>query len=257
MTADLSQVLVEEAVGSWSPAIRYLEECDSTNRIAAEWARGGAADGSIVITDHQTAGRGRLARSWSSVPGAGLQFSIVLRPELSADSLGLLNIVAGSALAVAAVALGLPAKLKWPNDLILNGRKAAGILAETVPGPNEFASVVLGIGVNVNHRAEDFPEELASSATSFRIASGKEFDRIDVLAAFLGEFGPRYSGLAWARTHEVIGEYRALCDTIGRNVRVHLSDREIESKAMGVADDGALLLESGERITAGDVIHLR
>jgi BirA family biotin operon repressor/biotin-[acetyl-CoA-carboxylase] ligase len=257
MTSDLSQVLLEEAVGSWAPAVRYLEECDSTNRIAAEWAGEGAADGSIVITDHQTAGRGRLARSWSSVPGAGLQFSIVLRPQLASDSLGLLNLVAGSALAIAAAALGLPAKLKWPNDLILDGRKAAGILAETVPGSDEFASVILGIGVNVNHRAEDFPEELASSATSFRIASGKQFDRIEVLAAFLSEFGPRYSGLAWARTHEVIGEYRSLCDTIGRNVRVHLSDREIESRAVGVDDGGALLLESGERITAGDVIHLR
>ena len=257
MTSDLSQTLLEEALGSWSPAIKYIEECDSTNRIAAEWAREGAADGSIVVTDHQTAGRGRLARSWSSVPGAGLQFSIILRPELAVDSLGLLNIVAGSALALAALRLGLPAKLKWPNDLIIEGRKAAGILAETVPDSGEFAAVVLGIGVNVNHRIEDFPEEIASSATSFRIAAGKEFDRVDVLAAFLGEFGPRYFGLAWARTHEVIGEYRALCDTIGRTVRVHLSDREIESKALDVADDGALLMESGERITAGDVIHLR
>ena len=257
MTSDLSQSVLEEAVGSWSPAIRYIEECDSTNRIATEWARDGAADGSIVITDHQTAGRGRLARSWSSVPGAGLQFSIVLRPELAVDSLGLLNIVAGSALALAASALGLPGRLKWPNDLILDGRKAAGILAETVPGSDEFAAVVLGIGVNVNHRVEDFPEEIASSATSFRIVAGKEFDRVEVLAAFLGEFGPRYSGLAWARSHEVIGEYRALCDTIGRNVRVHLSDKEIESKALDVDDDGALLLESGQRITAGDVIHLR
>jgi BirA family biotin operon repressor/biotin-[acetyl-CoA-carboxylase] ligase len=257
VTSDLSQARLEEAVGSWSPAVKYLEECDSTNRIAAEWARQGAADGSMVVTDHQTAGRGRMARSWASVPGAGLQFSIVLRPELTVDSLGLLNIVTGCALAIGSVALGLPAKLKWPNDLMLDERKAAGILAETLPGSGKFVSVILGVGVNVNHRAEDFPDELAATATSYRIASGKEFDRVDVLAAFLNEFGPRYSGLAWARTHEVLDEYRSLCDTIGRSVRVHLSDREIESKAADIDEHGALLLESGERITAGDVIHLR
>lgn len=275
--SDLSQSRLEETVGSWSPSVRYLEECDSTNRIAAQWAREGAPDGSIVVTDHQTAGRGRMTRSWVSVPGAGLQFSLVLRPGLAADSIGLLNLVAATALAEAAKGLGLTARLKWPNDLLLlpfhtgarvtgisrsgeselSAAKAAGLLAETLMHAGRLSAVVLGIGVNVNYVEGDFPEELAQSATSFRIAAGRSFDRIDVLAAFLNEFGPRYAGLASARPRGLLDEYRALCDTIGREVRVHLSDRTVDSKAIDVDDSGALLLENGERIVTGDVIHLR
>ena len=253
MSEDISQKSLEEAAGSWAPAVRFFAECDSTNRIAREWAEEGAPDGSLVLADHQTAGRGRMSRSWVSVPGSALQFSLVLRPEMSLDSLGLLNLVAGAALAIAVRRLGVPARVKWPNDLILDGRKAAGILSEAMTQNGVVTAVILGIGVNVNLRSEDLPEELAATATSLLITSGRSFDRLDVLAAFLSEFGPRYSGLRGARIDEVLNEYRRHCATIGQVVRIEVGDKVVEGEATDVDGTGALLLAGGERITAGDV----
>ena len=253
MSEDISKESLEEAAGSWAPEVRFFEECDSTNRIAKQWADEGAPDGSLVLADHQTAGRGRMSRSWVSVPGTALQFSLVLRPEMSLDSVGLLNLVAGAALAIAVERLGVPARVKWPNDLILDGRKAAGILSEAITQVGAVTAVILGIGLNVNLRSEDLPEELAATATSLLIASGRSFDRLDVLAAFLSEFGPRYSGLGGARIDEVLGEYRRHCETIGQVVRIEVGDKVLEGEATDVDVTGALLLAGGERITAGDV----
>lgn len=255
--SDLSQERLDQAVRAWAPAVRYYDEIDSTNRAAMEWAGEGAPEGCIVIADHQTAGRGRLDRTWFSAPGACLLFSLILRPGLEVERLGLVNLVASASLCSSVRDLELPATIKWPNDLMLRGRKAAGMLAETKVSQGKVEALVLGIGINVNLRARDFPKELRGSATSLAAAARRTFDRLEILTGFLRRFGPQYAGLSAARAQRVIEIYRPLCETLGRAVRVEMGDRTLEGVAVDVDDTGGLVLDSGEVVRIGDVVHLR
>lgn len=234
---------------AWAPEVRFLEQTTSTNTVAAEWARDGAAEGCIVVADHQTAGRGRMDRSWFSRPGAGLLFSIVLRPSLSVEHFGLINLVAGVAMCRALEILSIGARLKWPNDILTDGKKVCGMLSEMVNG----TALILGVGVNVNLSVDDLPAEIRDSATSLSQVTGRSVDRSEVLIEFLGAFGPRYSGL----TGQALSEYRGLCETLGKRVRVETGKGFVEGIASDVSETGALILDTGEVIHSGDVIHLR
>ena len=254
---DLSQELLEEATKSWAPAIRFYEEVDSTNRVASEWASHGAAEGSIVVADHQTAGRGRLDRTWFSPAGSSLLFSLILRPSIVTEDLGLLNLAAGAAVCGAVAEEGVEPKVKWPNDVILNGRKIAGILSEASLEFNRAIGLILGVGVNVNIAEEEFPKEIQEIAGSISIASGREHSRVDVLIAFLRNFGRFYNGMPEKPPSVILNAYRPLCDTLGRDVRVELQSGATEGKAVDIDAGGGLILESGEVIRVGDVVHLR
>ena len=235
---------VREAIAPWR--VRLLEETGSTNSDVAEAGRLGEPEGLVVIAEHQSAGRGRLGRAWVSAPRAGLWMSVLLRPAVEVSRWGWLPLLTGVALADTVPG----SRLKWPNDLLLHGRKVAGILAEAVTP----ASVVVGIGLNVFQREDELPPGV--NATSLEL-EGLTVDRTGLAIQLLTNLRSRYED--WTDLHE---DYLARCDTIGRAVRVQLpGDTEISGKAATVDGDGRLIVQAGDGrlcpIAAGDVTHVR
>jgi len=236
--------------------VRRFDEIDSTNRWVLDQARAGAAEGLVAVADHQTAGRGRLGRTWVAPPGASLLVSILLKPSLAPDRLHLATAaVALSAAAALDDVAGFRPGLKWPNDLIVEGDngapdlKLAGVLTE-IDGPN----VVPGIGINVNWPA-DLPADLADIATAANHVAGRDVDREALLDALLAHLSDRYGN--WT---DVAREYRRSCATLHRIVRVDLADESFTGTAADVTDDGHLIVETAaclRTISAGDVVHLR
>jgi BirA family biotin operon repressor/biotin-[acetyl-CoA-carboxylase] ligase len=236
--------------------IVHREVIDSTNRLASDLARRGAAEGTIVIAEQQSAGRGRLGRTWSSPPGLNLYCSIVLRPPLPPTAVPRLTLVAAIALADAVAAtIRVRPEIKWPNDLLLAGRKAAGILTELDAEADRVRFAVVGIGVNLNARREDFPPELRRKATSLSLAEGAVIDRAAFTARLLGAFDAAYDEFlrrGFARLRRRYEGYHALA---GQGVSIE-GGKRIAGTVRGIDDDGALLVETGrgvERVVAGEV----
>ncbi len=238
-----------------APPIVRLGRVDSTQAVAFTLAADGAADGTAVVADSQAAGRGRRGRRWVDEPGASLLGSIVLRPRLEPARLPGLSLAAGVAVAEAlARAAGLSPRLKWPNDVLLGGRKIAGILLESrVSGAGEGGPVtaVLGIGINLGQRM--FPADLGQRATSVWLASGRMVDRDVLLAALLNAVGEWRRRLEYRGFATVRARWRELSDTLGRTVTVD----GVSGVAVDVDVDGALLVHDAEgrrhRVVAGDV----
>lgn len=249
--------LIASLVDGPSPVRSFVWHpvCASTNLLAAEAAAAGAPEIAVVAADLQTAGRGRRGRSWMAPAGTSLLHSLVLRPPAGAP-VGLLPLLAGLALAetVERHLPGVPVALKWPNDLLVGGRKAAGLLAAAQTG-----AVVLGVGVDVDWRGVARPEALAG-ATSLAEAAGRDVDRWRVMAGFLGVFGVRYATWRDLPTAFLAG-YRQRCATLGADVRVELADGVLTGRAEAVGDDGLLVVRdaggTAHRLAAGDVAHLR
>ncbi|MGH8929426.1 MAG: biotin--[acetyl-CoA-carboxylase] ligase [Egibacteraceae bacterium] len=238
--------------------VEWHEIVTSTNEVAADAIARGVREIHAVVADEQIAGRGRLGRTWHAPSGTSLICSLVLRPMVSSDVLGLIPLLTGLALveAVDAFHPGLDAALKWPNDLLLQGRKAGGVLVEAGQG----GAVIVGIGVNVDWRAVDRPPGV-SDATSLAEAMGWGADRWDVLATLITAFAARYRG--WhLQPIGFLPDYTRRCATIGRPVRVTtLNGPAISGRAADIARDGALVISSPygaiTKITAGDVEHVR
>lgn len=232
-----------------APPVVRLGEVTSTQAAAFALAGEGAPDRTVVVADHQTAGRGRFGRRWHDEPGASLLLSILLRPRLAPPRLSLLSYAAAVAVAEALeAAAGLAARVKWPNDVLVDGRKIAGILLESRIGP--VPAVVVGIGINVGQRA--FPPDLAPRVTSVALAGGRSTDREALLAALLEAFDTWRGRLEGEGFAAVRARWLALSDTLGRRVRV-------DGRA-GVAVDldaeGALVLHDGatlHRVIAGEM----
>ena len=187
--------------GFFSP-LEVAASVPTTMARAAELAAAGAPEGATVVTEEQTEGRGRLGRAWVAPPGSSLLLSVVLRPPLPREAVWLTVAAAAVALAGAVDEVApkaAPAGLKWPNDLELGGRKAAGLLAEAHLEGERLAAVLLGMGVNVGQEAADFPPEVAAAATSVRLAAGAPVDRADLLAAWAGRFLAGYADLCAGR----------------------------------------------------------
>ena len=241
--------------------VRWFPELDSTNRWLLEQAREGAPEGLVAVADHQTAGRGRLGRSWTAPAGASLLTSVLLRPGLAPDSLHLVTTAVALAAADACEQVaGVAVELKWPNDLLLGGRKVAGILAEAdLAGPGRAPAVVVGIGLNVNWPG-DLPADLAATATSLDRAAAGPVDREQLLVTLLLGLERRYSALLDGGGPDLASEYRSRCSTIGREVRVELADETFSGTATDVTDSGHLLVTTGvclREVSAGDVVHVR
>lgn len=233
-------------VGRWR--IHHFAELDSTNRYLLEEARNAAPDGLVAVADVQTAGRGRLDRRWEAPPGSSMLVSVLLR---SAENPARVVMAAGVALsrAVEQVA-GIPARLKWPNDLVVGDRKLAGLLAE-----RDDDGLVVGAGCNVNW--ESFPPELATTATACNLEAGHPVDGEALLTAYLSELAA-----ALADPAGVLPAHRERLATLGRQVRVELpGGASLEGVATAVADDGALVVRddtgADHTVTAADVVHLR
>ncbi|MFI7607129.1 biotin--[acetyl-CoA-carboxylase] ligase [Micromonospora sp. NPDC049366] len=264
--------------GPWN-RLELRAETGSTNADAAEAAQAGEPEGLIVVAERQTAGRGRRGRVWQSPPRAGIATSVLLRPgeavpergwpAAPATAYGWLPLLAGVALVEAVAHLAeLDAVLKWPNDLLVDGAKCAGILAEAVPGasPAQPPAVVLGIGLNVTLRADELPENPTGlPATSLQLAGAAATDRDPLLRALLRAVADWYD--RWrtaggdAETSGLREAYVANCATIGLPVRVLLpAGEELTGTATGVDADGQLLVDTAtgpRRLAAGDVLHLR
>jgi len=248
--------------------LHVFENVDSTNRAALVLAGAETPDGTVVIAETQTAGRGRLGRVWHSPSGDNLYCSILLRGVRASEHLSAwlcwLPLVTGSGvLSAIRTATGLEPVLKWPNDVLVRDRKVAGVLCETAGVGTACAWVVVGIGVNVNTLRDQFPSELSESATSLASELGRRLSRVELLATMLKELESRYAEITSTIPLSITQEYTALCSTLGRLVRVSLSSGEvIEGVADSLTTAGALSVIQADtgrsrRIHAGDVVHVR
>jgi len=242
--------------GLWTD-LRIVAETASTNADLVAAARAGAPEGTVLVAEQQTGGRGRLDRQWVSPPRAGLTFSVLLRPAVPPARYGWLPLLAGVALAEAVRRIAeLDAELKWPNDLLAGDRKIAGILAEGVPD----GAVVVGIGLNTTLRANELP---VPQAGSLALAGAACSDRDPLLRAILRGLARWYQAFQADPAGSGLREAYALhCGTLGRDVRVHLpGGRHLDGRAEGVDADGRLLVVPVDghptAVAAGDVVHLR
>lgn len=243
--------------GAWD--VHWLDEVDSTNAYVHDRARRGAAEGLVVVADHQTAGRGRLGRRWESPPRANLLVSLLLRPACRPEDVHLCTgaVALAGADACREVA-GVEAVLKWPNDLLVGSAKLAGVLAEADFAAGSLVAVVVGIGINV---AWPGPEGAGGTCLDDLRPGTDPVDRGTLLEHLLRALAERrelLDGVAGRRA--LADEVRARCATLGRAVRVVLADEELTGLASAIDDDGHLVVETAagpRRVSAGDVVHLR
>jgi BirA family biotin operon repressor/biotin-[acetyl-CoA-carboxylase] ligase len=236
-------------------SLHCFESVGSTNSVAREMAAAGAPDGTAVVAEGQSQGRGRLGRSWVSPPRRNLYLSVVLRMALPLDRLPQISLLAGVA-ACDAVREWHAAAIKWPNDVLVGGRKVAGILAET-EGGGGVRSVVLGVGVNLNSLLDDFPEDLRDKAGSLRLATGAPVDRARFASRLLGHLERRVDQLGASGFAPIAAAWSERCDLIGHTIRVREPGHAVSGEVLGLDAGGALRLRlsgGGEhRVVAGDV----
>lgn len=237
--------------------IYYFSDIASTNSEAKKQANLGCLEGSIVLSEAQNGGRGRLSRSWFSPSGKGIWLSVVLRPPFNpcdAPKCTLLTAVAVTKAIrrVAQVECGI----KWPNDILYQGKKLVGILTEMSAEIDAISHVVIGMGINVNIGEQDFPAELRDIATSVSIVAGRHISRLTLLNAVLTELEQAYEGVIQRGFSEILDEWREFSVTLGQNVNVVGSGKEFSGIAMDIDNDGALLVQTEvclERVLAGDI----
>ena len=238
--------------------IRVFQETTSTNDIADKLARDGVKEGVVVFAESQTRGRGRLGRKWISPAKKGLWFSVLLRPDLHPQEATQTTIAGATALARAIRAqTGLIPQIKWPNDVLINGRKVAGSLTELSAELDHVKYIILGIGLDVNLTAADLPAEVRKIATSLRLECGRTVHRAELATQLLRELDHDYARIRAGDFESVADEWERQCSTIGHNVSISVGDRVVTGRAESLDSAGALLVrtEHGrlERIVGGDV----
>lgn len=230
----------------------------STNDYAFRLAEEGAEEGIVVVAEQQTAGRGRFGRTWYSPPRVGLWFSIMLRPEMAPWEAPRITLVAALAAARSVCRVtGLPAVLKWPNDVLINTRKACGILTELSAEAERINFVVIGIGVNVNQIETDFPPDIRRGATSLRIECGHTVSRLRLLQTLLAELESAYSQMMDAGFASLRGDIKSTSCLLNRMVSVRVKNRTYRGHVRDITEQGGLVVHCAngrtEHIIAGDV----
>lgn len=238
--------------------IRVFQETTSTSDIIEKLARDGVDEGIVVFAEAQTKGRGRLGRKWISPAGKGLWFSILLRPSILLQETTQLTVACGVALRRAIESeTGLQATIKWPNDIIVHGKKAAGILTELKAELDRVAYAMVGIGVDVNLTAQDFSTDLRKTATSLKLEAGAHIGRSALAVRILQELDSDYRRIREGDFERVADEWEKHCATIGQHIQIRVADRRIRGRAESLAEDGSLLVrtEHGhlESVIGGDV----
>lgn len=238
--------------------VRCFEETDSTNLQACHFGDEGAADGLVVIADCQRSGKGRMGRQWESPGGVNLYASILLRPPILPFEAPKLTFLSAVAVCHAITCCTeLQPTVKWPNDVLLDGAKVAGLLNEMSSETDQVHYVVLGIGVNLNMSAEQFPSDLRYPATSLAIASGKAVSRLCFTRTLLRKLDTLYQTYLEQGSTPILSAWADLCDLTGKAVQVDCNELKIEGTMVGLAEDGALLVRTDagkiESIYAGDV----
>ena len=250
---ELQSLLAGNLLGS---QVHFFDSIDSTNAKAFELARGGVPEGTVVVAETQTRGKGRIGRKWESPAGMNLYLSVVLRPKVAPQGAQGLTFVAALAAAEAVFASGAKPAVKWPNDILIGGRKTAGILLEMDSEPDRVHFVVAGIGVNLNVRRDMFPEYIKDTATSLFEETGSSVDRGLFTARLLSSMERWYGVYLSEGFVPVIEAWKGWFNSAGKPVKVTFFDRTVEGTCAGVDTDGALLLEREgrvERIISGDV----
>jgi BirA family biotin operon repressor/biotin-[acetyl-CoA-carboxylase] ligase len=229
----------------------------STNDFARRLGRNKEPEGSVVVAEHQTKGRGRHGRTWESPPGVGLWLSLLLRPRIETAELGVLPLFAGLCVAEAvAGTVGLSAELKWPNDVLLGTKKFCGILSESEFRHERLDFVVIGIGINVNQDEENLPPELRQQATSLRLECGGPVDRIELLTELLQVLDRNYLRAKREGFGVFLEPWKSRCPYVGKMVDVVVGENVYHGVFADIAPDGALLLQMDEGIrpfSAGEI----
>jgi BirA family biotin operon repressor/biotin-[acetyl-CoA-carboxylase] ligase len=256
---DIEALRQARAAAHIGHAIHYFETIGSTSDHARELGLAGAAEGTVVIAEAQTRGRGRLGRRWESPPNRNLYTSILLRPSIDPEHAPRIGLVAGLATAEA-VGRWAAAQIKWPNDVLIGGRKTAGILTELHAAGTGSPIVIVGIGVNLNISIDEFPDELRDKATSLSTATGAPIDRVAFADALFASFEQRYEQFCSAGFAPLRPSWDSLSCLNGRRVCIAGAGPRQEGIVVGLDDDGMLRLAAGDggemRVVAGDVTVL-
>lgn len=237
--------------------IKYFSRIDSTNQYAKRIAEEGASDGTLIIADEQTAGKGRSGRTWVTPPSEAIAFTLLLRPKLSPDRISMVTLVMGLAVVNAVNALyDVDAGIKWPNDVVIGGRKLCGILTEMSAEVSQVNYIVIGVGINAN--LTSFPEEIREIATSLKLELGHAVNRAELIACVMTEFERLYAGFeAQGDLGPVVQEYNELCLNTGNKVRVLDPNGEYTGISRGINSMGELLVETEDgqtrEVYAGEV----
>lgn len=242
----------------YGKSIAYYETCDSTQPIAHDLAQNGAEDGTIVVSEEQVMGSGRMARPWSSKAYKGIWMSVITKPQLTPQQAPQMTLVAAVAIVRAIEEVsGLVPQIKWPNDLLIDGKKVSGILTELQAEPDLVKSIILGIGINVNQDEDEFPAELASIATSLKIKKGATINRAKLIATVLKHL-ERYVDLYVESGFAPIKLlWESYSNTIGKQVRAVMVTETVEGTAIGITEEGMLELQLADGsirgIYSGDI----
>jgi BirA family biotin operon repressor/biotin-[acetyl-CoA-carboxylase] ligase len=244
--------------------ILFFDRLESTNKTLKEAAARGAPEGTMVLAEEQTAGRGRLNRTWESLSGVGVYLSVLLRPRPPIPPMFIYTFLPAVAATRALRAVsGLPVFIQWPNDVMLRGRKLAGILAEARSVEGQLREVIVGVGMNINHTPADLPASIRETATSLAIATGRAFSRAAVVRAFLKEMERGYAAVGAGQSTAILEIWRKLSPSQYGKPVVLLGGAEGETRGTtrGIDDQGALLVERRdgglERIAFGEVRRVR
>jgi len=247
--------------GLFGKRIHHFFKTDSTNRVALELGQAGEPEGAVVLAEEQTAGRGRAGRAWASERAAGIYVTLLLRPKLAPVQAPLLTMMAGLSTRAAVEAVtGLNVDLKWPNDLLIRGKKAGGILTEMHAEPSQIRFVIVGVGLNVNQ--EKFAGELAERATSLRMETGKFHSRMELLVRLLREFEADYNRFLREGLASVVARFESASSYVrGKRVRVSNGVESYTGTTAGLGPEGLLQVEREDgrlmTVIAGDVAEAR
>ena len=237
--------------------IHYYDEAGSSNDIAKKLAPT-VEEGTIIVVEQQTGGRGRLGRQWAS-PKGGIWFSTILKPRIALSSASRLTLTFGLSVAKTLRQYEFDAKIKWPNDVLVDGKKVSGILTEVEAEIDTVEFVVIGIGINANMSLKDIPEELRENSTTLRDESGKSIDRVEFLQSLLYNMEQEYIRFSTQPFNEIMDEIISLSDTVGKQVTVNMPNRIVEGMVVGISKSGALLLRKAdgevEEIIAGRCMY--
>lgn len=239
-------------------SIVCLRETDATNIRAKDLAGSGAPEGTVVIAETQTMGRGRKGRTWFSPYRDGVYVSIILRPEISPSAAPRMTLMAAVAVAEALDSLvQLKVRIKWPNDILVNGRKLAGILTEISMEMDEVEYMVVGLGLNVNTPAKSFPVDIRGKATSILIETGERSSRVDLIRAYLKCYDKYYEILKKSGFEPIMKRWKEFSDIIGRCVAVDVIGKKHVGMVVDIDNDGVLILKDDQsrfhRIFSGDI----
>lgn len=263
---DLSIELIRNALSKESYVmginLLFYDTVGSTNIVGSELALKGCREGTVIIANEQTSGKGRLGRTWVSPAGKNLYMSIILRPPISPRDATILTIMSAVACCIALrKVISLPVMIKWPNDLIVDDKKIGGILTEIKSDIDKITYAIIGIGVNINLDIEDLPEDVRKIATSIKTLTGEQFSRTETIIEVLKEMQKWYDILLKKGKKDILSYWQELSSTIGKKVKATIWDNVFIGVAEAIDNEGLLILKLSDntymKVDAGDITMLR